>query len=51
MTDEDDAEESDRTLETTVRVSMEIRERLKALGSKGETYDEIIERLLEYYEE
>jgi predicted DNA-binding protein len=31
---------------TTIRVSTELRDRLKELGKKGETYDEIIERLL-----
>jgi len=31
---------------TTIRVSTDLRNRLKELGKKGETYDEIIERLL-----
>jgi len=31
---------------TTIRVSTELRDRLKEMGKKGETYDEIIERLL-----
>jgi len=31
---------------TTIRVSTDLRDRLKELGKKGETYDEIIERLL-----
>lgn len=31
---------------TTIRVSTDLRDRLRELGKKGETYDEIIERLL-----
>ena len=31
---------------TTIQISKDTREELKALGSKGETYDEIIKRLL-----
>jgi len=31
---------------TTIRVSTDLRDKLKELGKKGETYDEIIERLL-----
>jgi len=31
---------------TTIRISTDLRERLKELGMKGETYEEIIERLL-----
>jgi predicted DNA binding CopG/RHH family protein len=34
-----------------VRVSRETLERLKKVGRKGETYDEIIQRLLDRYEE
>jgi hypothetical protein len=34
----------DREL-TTIQVSVETRERLKKLGTKGETYDEIISEL------
>jgi len=33
---------------TTIQISKEIREELKAIGSKGETYDEIIRRLLQH---
>lgn len=33
--------------ETTIRVSKSTVERLKKLGHKGETYDEIVQRLLE----
>lgn len=47
MSDADDTGESGRTLDTSIRVSTEIRERLKALGAKGQTYDDIIEKLLE----
>jgi predicted transcriptional regulator len=31
---------------TTIKVSTELRDRLKELGKKGETYEDIIERLL-----
>jgi uncharacterized protein (DUF4415 family) len=31
---------------TTIRISTDLRDKLKELGKKGETYDEIIERLL-----
>jgi len=34
----------------TIRISKETRERLKALGRKGETYDDVIARLIEFYE-
>lgn len=34
-------------VQTTIQVSMETRERLKKIGSKGQTYDEIIDKLLE----
>jgi len=34
-------------VQTTIQVSKETRERLKNIGSKGQTYDEIIEKLLE----
>jgi len=33
---------------TTIMVLRDTRERLKEYGQKGETYDEIIERLLEH---
>lgn len=32
---------------TTIELSIETRDKLKELGKKGETYDEIIRRLLE----
>ncbi|WP_309493380.1 DUF7557 family protein [Candidatus Hecatella orcuttiae] len=32
---------------TTIQISKTIRERLKELGKKGETYDDILERLLQ----
>jgi transcriptional regulator len=35
---------------TTVRISTELRNKLKKLGSKGETYEEIIERILKVAE-
>ena len=34
-------------MQTTIQVSKETRERLKKIGSKGQTYDEIIVKLLE----
>jgi predicted DNA binding CopG/RHH family protein len=40
-----------RRLTCHVRVSKETLERLKKVGRKGETYDEIIRRLLDCYEE
>jgi len=40
-----------RKLTCHVRVSRETLERLKKVGRKGETYDEIIQRLLDCYEE
>ena len=33
--------------QTTIQVSKETREKLKKLGRKGQTYDEVIENLLE----
>lgn len=35
---------------TTIQISKSIRDRLKELGKKGESYDEIIERLLQLAE-
>ena len=35
---------------TTVRISMELRDKLKKLGIKGETYEDIIERLVKLAE-
>lgn len=34
---------------TTVIVSKETRDALKALGRKGESYDDVIRRLIEYH--
>ena len=36
---------------TTIAVSEDIRDRLKEMGNKGETYDEIIERILKMVRE
>jgi len=36
---------------TRIPVSVEVREKLKKLGSKGDTYDKIIMRLIKFYEE
>jgi hypothetical protein len=36
---------------TTIRISTDLREKLKKLGIKGETYEEIIERVLKIAEE
>jgi len=35
---------------TTIRISTTLREKLKRLGMKGETYEEIIEKLLKRVE-
>jgi len=35
---------------TTIRVSEELREKLKSMGRKGETYEDIIWKLIEHYE-
>jgi SOS response regulatory protein OraA/RecX len=35
---------------TTVRISTELRDRLKKLGIKGETYEDVIQRLVEIAE-
>ncbi|WP_173391302.1 DUF7557 family protein [Thermococcus paralvinellae] len=35
---------------TTIQVSVRLRDKLKELGKKGETYEEIIWRLVEHYE-
>jgi hypothetical protein len=34
---------------TTILIETETRESLRKLGSKGETYDSIIQRLMEYW--
>ncbi|MHB8360403.1 MAG: DUF7557 family protein [Thermoplasmataceae archaeon] len=34
-------------MQTTIQISKDTRERLKKIGSKGQTYDEIIKKLLE----
>lgn len=36
---------------TTIQLSRETRDMLKELGKKGETYDEIIKKLLELVKE
>lgn len=36
---------------TTIQVDVETREKLKRFGHKGESYDDIIERLMDYCEE
>jgi len=35
---------------TTVKISKKTRDKLAELGSKKETYENIIERLIEFYE-
>jgi hypothetical protein len=35
---------------TTIQVKETTRDKLKQLGRKGDTYDQIIERLLQIYE-
>jgi len=34
-------------MNTTIAISTEIRDKIKDFGSKGETYDEILSKLLE----
>jgi len=34
---------------TTIRVSKETQSMLKDIGKKGETYDDVIRRLIEFY--
>lgn len=34
---------------TTIKISFELRDKLKEIGKKGDTYEEIIWRLLEKY--
>lgn len=36
---------------TTIQVEEKTRDRLKSLGSMSDTYDSLIERLVEFYEE
>ncbi|MFP4000608.1 MAG: BfmA/BtgA family mobilization protein [Thermoplasmata archaeon] len=38
-------------MSTTIQIEKETRERLKRFGHKGESYDEIIERLMNYCDE
>ena len=37
-------------MRTTIPASTEIRDRLKTFGIKGDTYDRILERLMDVYE-
>jgi len=37
------------TMDTTLRVSTETRDKLVELGKKNESYDAIIERLIEHW--
>jgi len=41
----------DKPKSTTIQVLIETRNELQSLGSKGETYDDIIKRLIEVYKE
>jgi len=36
---------------TTIQIKKDTRERLKRFGHKGESYDNIIDRLISYFEE
>jgi len=36
---------------TTIQIHVDTREKLKRFGHKGESYDDIIERLMNYCEE
>ena len=35
---------------TTIRLSMDVKERLESLGKKGETFQDLIVRLLDVFE-
>lgn len=41
---------TENDLRTTIVVDTSTREKLKKFGSKGETYEEIIIRLMKHYE-
>jgi len=41
----------DKPKSTTIQVLIETRNELQSLGSKGETYDDIIQRLIKTYKE
>ena len=41
----------DKETETQIPIKKVLRERLKNAGKKSETYSDIIERLLNFYEE
>lgn len=36
---------------TTIRVSFDVRDRLKDLGKKSDTYEDIVVRLISFYEQ
>lgn len=36
---------------TTIPLEKDTRDRLKELGSKGETYDDLVNRLIDHWEE
>lgn len=38
-------------MSTTIQIKRETREKLKHFGHKGESYSDIIERLMNYFEE
>lgn len=42
--------QSEGETNTSLQVSIAFRERLKRLGRKGETYEEVITRILDEYE-
>jgi predicted DNA-binding protein len=37
------------SMDTTIRLSSDTRDKLVALGKKGESYDTLIARLIEHY--
>jgi hypothetical protein len=41
----------DKPKSTTIQVSFETKNDLQSLGGKGETYDEIVQRLIKIYRE
>lgn len=42
--------EQDKDKITTIRISVKTKNRLDLLGKKGDSYEDIIKRLIEFYE-
>ncbi|MHC1596975.1 MAG: DUF7557 family protein [Methermicoccaceae archaeon] len=45
------SEKTQKSRYTTIALSHETKERLNEIGRKGETYDDIVVRLLDFFEE